>query len=348
MAIVEDAATTLDEIGSKERWSLVGAAPAFIYFLEPPMALAVVASKPMNNLLHRFCLMFHFAAPAVVVAQGPIHFWPLDETSGTLASDLNGGANGTLVNGPTWAVGNGYLGGGAEFDGVDDRIDLGPVDITTGTGLSIACWLRPGGTSMQDQLLVGKAYDPLAGDFIWSLGTTLHTCVRFQLQTAGTTTVITSPPNSIFPGAFYHLAATYDGTEMLVYVNGALAASANKSGAMGFHPQALASMGHLNIGPGVVPFSGIIGDVRIWDRGLSQSEVFDLVLEQDISLNAGSPLPPLSQPIGPTRLFDPSGRSVRVFSNAPTALQTDDLPPGLYVLQWYDGDRVRSARWMKP
>lgn len=276
-----------------------------------------------------------------LAGQAPIHFWPLDETNGTTAADLNGGAHGTLVNGPTWSVGGGYLGNGLEFDGNDDRVDLGPVDITTGTGFSLACWVRPGASTMQEQLFVAKAYDPLFGDFVWSIGTTLHTRLQFRLQTVSTTTIQT-PPNTIFPGAFYHVVITYDGGTMALYVNGALAASTPKSGALGFHPQAQAAMGHLDIGPGVVPFEGALGDVRIWDRGLDQAEIIDLVLEQDISMNMGSPAAsPL--PIGPVSVFDLSGRMLVQYEQPPTAAQLEVLPAGLFVLAWQAQGRPFSV-----
>lgn len=278
---------------------------------------------------------------ASLPAQAPVHFWPLDETSGISAPDLNGGAHGTLVNGPVWAIGDGYLGNGLEFDGTDDRVDLGPLDITTGTGFSLACWIRPGSSTMQEQLFVAKAYDPLFGDFVWSIGTTLHTRLQFRLQTVSTTTIQT-PPNTIFPGAFYHVAITYDSGTMSMYVNGALAASAPKSGALGFHPQALAAMGHLDIGPGVVPFEGVLGDVRIWDRGLDQAEIIDLVLEQDISMGVGSPAAsPI--PIGPVSVFDLSGRLLVQYEQPPTAEQLEVLPAGLFVLVWQAQGRQFSV-----
>lgn len=265
-------------------------------------------------------------------AQSPVHFWPLDETNGTIAPDLNGGAHGLLINGPTWAIGSGYLGNGLLFDGIDDRVDLGVLDITTGTGFTLACWVRPIGSTMQEQLLVAKAYDPLFGDFVWSIGTTLHTRLQFRLQTVSTTTIQTAA-NTIFPGAFYHVAVTYDGATMGLYVNGALAASTPKSGALGFHPQALAAMGHLDIGPGVVPFEGVLGDVRIWDRGLDQAEIIDLVLEQDISMAVGPPAAS-PKPIGPVSVFDLSGRMLALYEKPPTAAQLEVLPAGLFVLAW--------------
>jgi len=58
--------------------------------------------------------------------------WRFDEGSGTIASDSSGnGNNGTLVAGPTWV--NGWFGGALEFDGADDRVDVGSFDLTTDT-----------------------------------------------------------------------------------------------------------------------------------------------------------------------------------------------------------------------
>ena len=58
--------------------------------------------------------------------------WRFDEGSGTIANDSSGnGNNGTLVAGPTWV--NGRFGGALEFDGADDRVDLGGFDLTTDT-----------------------------------------------------------------------------------------------------------------------------------------------------------------------------------------------------------------------
>ncbi|MFZ1688372.1 MAG: hypothetical protein WAU70_13165, partial [Flavobacteriales bacterium] len=75
----------------------------------------------MDKLLHRLCHLLFWVAPMGMVAQDPIHFWPLDESNGTTAADLSGGAHGTLQNGPVWAVGGGHLGGGVTFDGANDR-----------------------------------------------------------------------------------------------------------------------------------------------------------------------------------------------------------------------------------
>src|SRR5262245_27408367 len=59
-----------------------------------------------------------------LVTSGLVAYWPLDNGSGTIATDASGhGNNGTLINSPTWQTGcqvNGCL----SFDGTN-RVDIG-------------------------------------------------------------------------------------------------------------------------------------------------------------------------------------------------------------------------------
>ena len=79
--------------------------------------------------------------------------------------------------------------------------------------------------------------------------------------------------------AWTHLAATYDGAVLRLYVNGALAGSIAVSGAMA------ASTGVLRIGGNGVWgewFAGLIDEVRVYNRVLTASEV-----QQDMQLPIG-------------------------------------------------------------
>ena len=59
--------------------------------------------------------------------------------SGVTLRDL-GSTNGTLVNGPTWAVGK--VGNGAlSFDGVNDYVNVGTISAVNGAG-SVALWMK--------------------------------------------------------------------------------------------------------------------------------------------------------------------------------------------------------------
>jgi hypothetical protein len=84
-----------------------------------------------------------------------------------------------------------------------------------------------------------------------------------------------------------HLAATYDGAMLRLYVNGALAGSTALTGSLD------ATTGPLRIGGNSVRsewFNGLIDEVRVYSRALSQSEI-----QTDMNTAVGSsvlPTPP--------------------------------------------------------
>ena len=55
----------------------------------------------------------------------PISYWKFDERSGTTAYDSIGTNDGSLINGPTWVLGQ--VGSALDFDGVNDYINFGNV-----------------------------------------------------------------------------------------------------------------------------------------------------------------------------------------------------------------------------
>ncbi len=64
-----------------------------------------------------------------------IGLWRFDETSGTIAHDASGnGHDGTIMGDPKWGAGK--IGGGLEFDGTDDVVDLGAFDVVGRVSLS--------------------------------------------------------------------------------------------------------------------------------------------------------------------------------------------------------------------
>ena len=79
--------------------------------------------------------------------------------------------------------------------------------------------------------------------------------------------------------AWTHLATTFDGAVVRLYVNGALAASTSVSGSMA------ASTGVLRIGGNSIWgewFAGLIDEVRVYNRALSAGEI-----QQDMQLPIG-------------------------------------------------------------
>ncbi|HRH36866.1 MAG TPA: LamG domain-containing protein [Flavobacteriales bacterium] len=228
------------------------------------------------HLAQRFVGLF-LSFPAFAQT-GPQFHWRLDESNGGTAFASSGGSNGTLAGGTTWAPTGGHHQGAARFDGVDDRIVLGSCDFTNGgSALSLSLWVKPDFVTGMERTLVAKTVGPLVSDHIWSIAFINGTALRFRLKTAGTTTELSTPPSSLFGGTWYHIVAVYDGVEMRLYANGALMANGQKSGSIGYQPQAPAALGATSTG--TQPFSGWLDDVRVYDRALSDAEIIDILFE---------------------------------------------------------------------
>jgi hypothetical protein len=75
------------------------------------------------------------------------------------------------------------------------------------------------------------------------------------------------PATQLAVGQWYHVAGTYDGTTMKLYMNGTLVGSATTSGGM------YAIGGTFNIGNGGEPMIGKIDDVRLWNVVRTPAEI---------------------------------------------------------------------------
>ncbi len=228
--------------------------------------------------------MRHYAYAALLIHSGllsqaiPSFYWPLNESAGTMAHEVNGLSDGLLSGECTWLPSGGHHAGALRFYGNTARVDMGPCDITTGAGnqLSVACWFKPEIVSGTERILVAKSIGPTDNDFVWSLSLVNNTGARFRVQSGGVVRTVDIPPSSIFSNAWYHLTGTYDGTTMRLFLNGSETATGAAAGGLGYHPQAPATMG--NVTNNGLPYYGQLDEVRIYDRALTQMEVIDLVV----------------------------------------------------------------------
>lgn len=216
-------------------------------------------------LLVSLCLVLGLTsvAPAKLIAH-----WKLDDGSGTVASDSSGnGFNGTLIGGPTWTVGMDGMGGGLDFDGVDDYVDFG----------NPAGW--PSGKSPRSLCGWGKT-NTVASGYRWiaaygSEGTSLAMFIGLNGSTlyVGGYGDDLSVANAWQVGEWVHVAVTYDGSIAKAYVNGREAASMGKNWNL--------VLGRAHIGRQVNNYAefwnGAIDDVRLYDHALKAAEVKALV-----------------------------------------------------------------------
>ena len=200
---------------------------------------------------------------------GLVGYWALDETGGSTARDETGSHDGTLSNGPAWSPDEGQVGGALLFDGSDDYVDIGGIDIGGSSGMTLAFWFKADDFGVHDARFVSKATGDQEQDHYWMVSTINETALRFRLKTGGTTTTLISSGNVIRAGTWYHVAAVYDGSQMQIVLDGAVIASTQKSGTVGTNVNVHAALGNQPAGSGNRAFDGLLDDVRVYNRALT-------------------------------------------------------------------------------
>ena len=139
--------------------------------------------------------------------------------SGTSWSDLSGqGNNGTLVNGVGYNGGNG---GSLVFDGVNDRIEIPYTPNLAFTDVIMSCesWVYVDSLSSAFAIINKRGNNVTQNNnrpYVFEVISNGR--VRWILDDS--TTVCDTATGLIQTGQWYHLAATHDGTNAKIYING--------------------------------------------------------------------------------------------------------------------------------
>jgi hypothetical protein len=195
-----------------------------------------------------------------------IGWWTLDEGMGTTAVDWSGHDNhGTLINGPQWVPG--YDGDALEFDGADDYVNL-PYT-TDPTAYTIAAWIKPARTSPASIVVRTDNAGPTTN---WSHQLRIDSSGVIEHYAWDGSERRVLGTTAIKAGTWYSVVAvaTNDGN-MRLYVNGQREGTATTVGTLwaGGDRFIIGS----NSGHGMGWFEGVIDDIRIYDRALTQEEI---------------------------------------------------------------------------
>ena len=159
------------------------------------------------------------------------------------------------------------------FDGVNDAVDCGNNSLLqiTGTAITLEAWIYPtawtnevwrGGIIVKEQNSSNDGYMFRAGD-----GGKLN----FAIGSGGPWTELTTAAGTLTLNTWQHVAATYDGAKMRLYVNGVPVDSLSTTNTIGN-----ASNTNLNIGAHIPMnryFIGRIDEARIWDITRTGTEI---------------------------------------------------------------------------
>ena len=200
------------------------------------------------------------APSGLVVALG------FNEGTGSIAADSSAsGNNGSLTN-ATW--GPGKFGSAAVFNGTNAWVTVAnAASLNLTTAMTISAWVRPATLSSWRTIVLrerapGLSYSLYATD---GVSRPPSGYVNF-----GSSDISIVAPSLLALNTWTHVALTYDGSALRLYVNGALVTTRTVSGSI------RTSTGALRIGGNAVwgeYFAGSIDEVRIYNRALTLTEI---------------------------------------------------------------------------
>ena len=215
---------------------------------------------------------YAISATDVALLYGFVGHWKLSETSGTTSADSTIFAkNGTVTGGANWSTRcNGA--GVFDFDGSSHYISITSASHLQPTeSLTMAAWIRGdawGSGADVDAIFRKGEGNPNNYQFAIANGR-----VALYLDTSDPDDQSIRGNTTLTAGVWYHVAATWDGSTVKIYVNGQLDNTPqSRTGTIGVDTRALYIGGY----SGSDLFDGMIYDARLYNRALNQSEIAKL------------------------------------------------------------------------
>jgi hypothetical protein len=191
--------------------------------------------------------------------------WKLDEAEGSIAEDSAGDNNGIVFGDAVWQPDGGMIKGALQFDGIDDYVST-PFVLNPADGkFSVSAWIKGGAAGQVVLSQTGGANwlsaDPSEGNFTTEL---VPPTTRSPLPPLVSETQVTD-------GNWHHIGFVWNGAYRTLYVDGVIVAEDIQS-------NLASSSNGLYIGTGKnldagTFFSGLIDDIRIYNKALSQAQI---------------------------------------------------------------------------
>jgi hypothetical protein len=223
-------------------------------------------------------LAMSFSIVVADTSTGLVSHWKLDDGAGLAATDSVGGNDGKLQGDATWA--EGFLGGAVLLDGNGDFVDCGNKEAFNITdAVTLAAWVQARGDF---------TYPDWSG-IIMRGGVNIDTFALYYngptkqlgFKTTGTTpnwfATGADTTTAMFDGDWHHVATTYDGKLKVVYLDGVAVGNIAATGKIETSTGRLLLGAGRDTSPPTLFLAGRIDDARLYNRGLSATDVKELV-----------------------------------------------------------------------
>jgi glucose/arabinose dehydrogenase/PKD repeat protein len=232
----------------------------------------------------------------------------LEEGNGATSVDFSGNSNTLTLNGSGWWPAGRY-GNGLSFDGSTyaSAADKNSLDLT-GAG-TIEAWVNPTTlTNYHSVIAKGNANDTAAHNYAMEI--IPGRIVQCSVGNGSAGQVVNG--GTIPTGAFHHLACTWDGSTLSVYIDGILSNSTSQTTNASGNTSAL-YIGQY--GGNTDRWNGIIDEIRIYSKALTSQEI-TLDMNNAISQGQADATPPTVSITAPINNATVSGNNVIVSGTA--------------------------------
>ncbi len=184
--------------------------------------------------------------------------WALDETGGMVVTDSAGDNDGYALGDPIWQPDGGQVAGALQLDGVDDYVVTGAAPNPVDDSFSVFAWINggaPGQVLVSQQGAANWLMADAEGNLMTELKGTGRSAGPLQSQT-----IITD-------GDWHRVGFVWGGAYRILYVDDVAAAEDTQDGLEGSGSGLYIGTGKA-MQPGTY-FSGLIDDIRIYNRAIS-------------------------------------------------------------------------------
>jgi hypothetical protein len=168
-----------------------------------------------------------------------------------------------------------HKGNALRFNGTSDHVTLPLINISGGTGLTVEAWVNIASidSSYQNVFRQSGGNDSSSGDPNWLLEfqNVESPSLAFGVYTTNGFTEMGVPiVSDTFPGKWHHIAGTYDGAFMRLYIDGNLVDSLSYTGAVVYTGTQNSIGSNAN---SIEFYQGQIDEVRLWDVARTQAQI---------------------------------------------------------------------------
>jgi glucose/arabinose dehydrogenase/fibronectin type 3 domain-containing protein len=284
----------------------------------------VRAEDPSHNLSGYSPVATATTGDAPPPPPGLVGAWSFNEGIGTTAADASGNGNTGTVNAATWTT-QGRFDGALSFDGLSSTVRVpNAASLNFTSAMTVSAWIRPAATQNDWKTVLQRQNDA----WFLNASTSAGPLRPGFGGTFGSSTDYVAGPTASPVGAWTHLAATYDGSTIRLFVNGTQVASRAESGAIQSVTNPLWIGGNQPYGE---YFNGLIDEVRVYNRALPQSEI-----ASDMNTPVVPGAPDTTAPSTPTGLTATAVSASQI--NLSWSASTDNIGVSNYRLERCAGD----------